>query len=235
MKGMGLVQAPDPRRMAFPMRPHLQEVTSGRALPDFGVLEHGRITDQDQTGTCVGQGLLGWENCYPRGRRHQQGIQTAFRWYDEATLIDPWPDNDLDRQAGTSTQAGAQVAVKWGLGKSYVWATTLEDARASIVSEVSAVAFGTYWYWSMDDTDPNGILTVDLNSGIAGGHLWLCIGVVEMFGKVYYLCQNSWGEGWGKDGLFLVSEEDMRKLLYSGGEAVIIVQTQVLPKYNIAA
>ena len=235
MKGMGLVQAPDPRRMAFPMRPHLQMVTRGQAVPEFNVLEHGRITNQGQTGTCVGNGFLAWENCYPRGRKFQQGIQTAFRWYDRATILDPWPDNDLDRQAGTSTQAGAQVAVEWGLGESYVWAITLEDARAAIAAEVSAVCFGTYWYWSMDDTDSDGILKVDLSSGIAGGHLWCAIGVVEMFGQVYYLCQNSWGEDWGKEGLFYVHEDDMRKLLYSGGEAVIIVQTKVLPRFNIAA
>jgi hypothetical protein len=217
------------------MRPELKKMTNGVALPEFNVLAHGRLLDQLLTGTCVGHTWLAWENCYPRGRRHQQGSNKALEWYDRATILDPWPDNDGDRQAGTSTQAGAQVALEWGLGKSYIWATTLEDARAAIVSEVSPVVFGTYWYWSMDETDSNGVITVDLRSGIAGGHEWLCFGVTMVGGVVYYVCQNSWGEGWGADGIFYVSENDMRKLLYSGGEACIVVQTDVLPRYNIAA
>lgn len=227
-KGMGLVQAPDPRRMRYPMGAHVKLGFTQSALEPFTVLEPGKRLDQGEDGTCVGHGWMAWENCTPRGRKRQQGHETALKWYDLATVKDPWPDNDYNRKAGTSTQAGAEVAIEWGLGTHYVWAESLQAIKDFIDAGLGPVVAGTYWYRSMFKPDPYGFVTVDLASGIAGGHEWLIFGTSELNGTIYH-CQNSWGEEWGDGGLFYVREPAMADLLYSGGEACAVVQTGVLP------
>lgn len=225
-KGMGLrPEIGDPRRMRYRMGDHVRAVLAGLALPEYRTLRHGDVLDQGEDGTCVGHAWVAWHNCKPTGFRHQQDHEKALQWYDAATLRDPWPDNDHDREAGTSTQAGVEVGIEWGLGESYVWAESVEAISAFIRAGSGAVVMGTYWYESMFDPDPDGFVTVDFSSGIAGGHEWVITGVQE-YG---YKCQNSWGEGWANEGMFYLRPEDLEKLIYRGGEACAIVQTGVLP------
>src|SRR5215203_1834857 len=149
-KGMGLrVEIGDPRRMLYRMGDHVRREIRGEALPEYRVLRHGDILDQGPDGTCVGHAWVAWENCKPTGYAVQQGHDVALQWYDLATTKDPWADNDYDRSAGTSTQAGVEVGIQWGLGKSFVWAESVEAINAFIRSGQAAVVMGTYWYESM--------------------------------------------------------------------------------------
>lgn len=227
-KGMGMILAPDPRRMRYRMGAYMEE--KAMDLPSEMVLENGMILDQGEDGTCVGHAWVAWENCRPRGAKIQQGHKVALEWYDLATTKDPWPDNDGDRSSGTSTQAGAEVALEWGLGLAYVWAETLEAVDAFICGEEGPVVMGTFWYRSMFRPDSEGYVTVDLASGRAGGHEWLLFGITEDdYGRLYH-AQNSWGKEWADGGIFYLREEDMMRLFYSGGEACAVVQTGVLPR-----
>jgi len=225
---MGFRFAPDPRQMRYRMGDYLVHTLNRRTAEEFTVLEHGKILDQGLDGTCVGHAWVAWENCKPRGAARQQGHGVALEWYDRATEIDPWPENDGDRSFGTSTTAGAQVAIEWELGAAYVWAESLDAIKAFINSKQGPVVVGTYWYNSMFDPDEDGFVTVNRASGIAGGHEWLIFGTSEENGVVYH-CQNSWGTGWGDEGIFYVREPAMADLIYGGGEACALVQTGILP------
>jgi hypothetical protein len=163
------------------------------------VLGHGDILDQGPDGTCVGHAWVAWHNCKPTGFLHQQGHEKALEWYDAATLKDPWPDNDWDRSAGTTTQAGVEVGIEWGLGESYVWAESIEAISAFIRAGAASVVVGTYWYESMFEPSSSGVVKVDLSSGIAGVHEYFVTGVHK---DGYFKLQISWGDEWADGGMF---------------------------------
>jgi hypothetical protein len=235
-EGLGLHIVPDMRRALYPMGAHVKKQVQGVALPDEQVWRHGKILDQGNTGTCVGHAWVSWENCEPRGQAVQQATKTAFKWYDEATQIDPWDDNDNDteRQFGTSTQAGVEIGIKWGLGQSYVWAERREAISAFVRSPKGVggpVVLGTNWYGSMFETDFKYFLHVDLRSGLEGGHEWMIFGVtLDEDGNDIYHCQQSWGEYWGDDGIFYLHGSDLDKLIMVGAESCTIIQTKALPR-----
>jgi hypothetical protein len=93
--------------------------------------------NQGSEGTCVGFSLSRMATLVNRTR------YKAVWLYDQATLADEWPGNDLDRSFGTSVRAGCEVlrtqghqrnraaAPDAGEGISaYRWATSVEEIHS---------------------------------------------------------------------------------------------------------
>lgn len=100
--------------------------------------------DQGSEGTCVGFSLSRMMTLMNR-RRY---VPTWL--YDQATLIDEWPSNDLVRDAGTSVRAGCEVLRMQGHERprhalpeltegidTYRWATSVDEIHQVLASPLS--------------------------------------------------------------------------------------------------
>lgn len=205
-KGLGLHHSVDMRDARHPMRPHLAGIT----LPTYKVWPIGQILDQGVEGSCVGHGWTAWHNAKPTGYLHQRDHEYAFDWYLRAQQIDEWPGTNYE---GTSVRAGARVGIERGLLSEYVWASGLDEIDTWLLGR-GPLVLGVNWWSSLDDPDTNGFVTVDTSSGIRGGHCLLAFGK-DLNGN--YPLQQSWGEGFGKEGVIYMKPEDMQRWISGGG------------------
>ena len=134
--------------------------------------------------------------------------------YEYAQTIDEWPGEDYD---GTSCLAAAKAFKHLGLTNGYRWCFGLDDVLRT-VSWYGPVTIGVSWYNSMFRTQPDGMLVVNEQSGLAGGHAVAIIGV--NVDKETVTISNSWGEDWGDRGRCYMTWADLDRLLRDWGEAV---------------
>ncbi len=207
-KGLGQFPSVDMRDGLYLMRPKLKTVD---VVPTYKVWEHGTILDQGYEGSCVGHGWLAWENCKPRGYPVQQDHTYAVAWYERAQELDEWPGTDY---AGTSVRAGAKVAQERGFLDNYVWASSLDEIDAWLLTQ-GPVVIGAKWLNSMDYYR-GGPLTVDIGSGVRGGHCFLLYGKGP---EGNYKFQNSWGYGYAEEGCFRLTSDSLQRLISIGGFA----------------
>jgi len=140
--------------------------------------------------------------------------------YEQAQRNDEWPGEDYDGTSGRGAMKSLQAR---GLIGEYHWITT-ESMLSKYVRAVSPVMVGTSWLTEMFTPTSDGYLQVQ--GGEEGGHEWLALWYEES--KARYVCQNSWGPDWGRDGLFYLHKEDMRILLEDlGGDAVTAVEVKI--------
>jgi hypothetical protein len=178
-------------------------------VPYYKVWKHGIILDQGEEGACVGFSWQAWENSKPIGYALQQGADAAFAWYNRAKQLDPWQGEDYE---GTSVLAGAKVAKERGGINSYLFANSFEELEVWLLSK-GPVVVGSDWFNSMDKVSYDGFVQVRPESGARGGHAYLLLGKNKAGNYVF---QNSWGEEYGKGGLFLMSEGNFYALVSSG-------------------
>jgi hypothetical protein len=83
---------------------------------------------------------------------------------------------------------------------------------------------GIPWMNSMFDAPASGLLTVDMSSGVAGGHL-ICVDEVitadapgNGTGELLVSGPNSWGTGWGNGGRWVMKASDWWKLRQQQGD-----------------
>lgn len=224
--GLGRRHAPDARDERFPMRlvlPPFQLAPGTRHYPP------GPVLDQGNTGTCVGHAWRGWLNGAPLMTTSGPGAMDIYR---ACVQIDEWADNDFEAtapesalQSGTSVRAGVKALQAKGHIASYVWAKTVEEVRAFLLSGRGTVVFGTDWYWGMFDPDKEGF--VHLKGGLAGGHAYKATGWSDT--KDAVRCQNSWGRTWGQGGRFWLKRADLQTLLDAAGECCAAVEQKVTP------
>ncbi len=219
--GLGRWPFHDPRDGKHLMRSVLAMDSRGIVVPAFKVWKHGDILDQGEEGACVGFGWTAWENCAPIGQAIQQGNQFAFNWYYRAKEVDPWPGTDYE---GTTVRAGARVAIEKGTMNSYLWAGSREEIDNWLLLK-GPIVIGSNWYRSMDDVDSDGFMRVDPGSGNRGGHCYLLLGIGQAGNYVF---QNSWGEGYAKEGIFRMTPQNFSNLV-SMGNAEFCTASQLAP------
>jgi hypothetical protein len=184
--------------------------------------------DQGPTSTCVGHGMCNFLRCAPV--RTTAGEEMAYRLYKKAVLLDPWKQNDIEAtypdaspklSSGTTVRAGAKAAASMGLLDTYVWAFSLQPTIEWLLTR-GPVVVGVNWYDSMFEPDAKGLVTISPGAQIEGGHCFLLRGANQT--KAQVLCTNSWGNGWGKKGDFLLSFKDLERLISEDGEVCTAIQ-----------
>lgn len=68
--------------------------------------------------------------------------------------------------------------------------------------DVAMMVYNDFWNYN------NGVYKSNPNSGEAGGHAIKMLGYGTDKGTDYWLCQNSWGKGWGEKGYFRAARGD---------------------------
>ena len=177
--------------------------------------------DQGREGACVGFGWAHELACYPAIVKGMDFTYARERIYWAAQRRDQWSGGAYPGASpfmeGTSVLAGAEVVHReLGLIGSYKWSLDLNDLILA-VGYMGPAVMGTDWYSGMFSTDSSGF--VHATGTVEGGHCWLARGV--SLRKQSFLCRNSWGANWGQGGDFLISFEDMSKLINSHGEACV--------------
>lgn len=201
-------------------------------------VEHQRtlpILDQRQVGKCTaecGLGTLGTAPYY--GADLMAAFARAFgsaddagtdRLYSAEETLDgdgPFPPQDN----GSTGLTLAKVLRAAGLISGWTQTFSLDDALKALTQ--FPLATGTLWYNSMFDPSPEGILTVNPASGIAGGHEYEVVGYDATRGLAKLA--NSWNTSWGINGFAFMQAEDWGGLLAKQGDVTIFTpNTQPAP------
>ena len=82
----------------------------------------------------------------------------------------------------------------------YAVPVTILDMQNALMA-FGPLVLGMTWYNSMFNPSPSGIITVDTSSGVAGGHAIFLEGWALINGGRYWILRNSWGSGWGLNGV----------------------------------
>jgi hypothetical protein len=185
------------------------------------------ILNQGQTGTCVGHGFEYRLRGAPFSHR-ATAVPDAFAIYDLATTLDPWPENDGDRQSGTSVLAGVKALQVLGYaGEHFDWIYDADTAAKWLAGKDAAGRFvggtlviGIPWYASMFTPDAEGFVKPEPGSPLVGGH---CLELDEaQVERGFFEWPNSWGTDWGLGGRGRMSFETLDRLLKEDGDAVIV-------------
>jgi C1A family cysteine protease len=83
------------------------------------------------------------------------------------------------------------------------------DTFKAVLSGGKYICFGFTVYESFESqaVAESGIVPLPRRGErVLGGHEVVAVGYLILDGKLYFICQNSWGTGWGKSGFFLMPE-----------------------------
>ena len=122
-------------------------------------------------------------------------------------------DGEPEQEDGTWVRSAAKDMVKLSRMDEYYFASNVDEI-ASWLRAYGPVIVGMDWYEDMFEPDSKGY--VHVGGQLAGGHCWLILGQAS---NGDFICQNSWGKGWGLGGRFMVMYDDMAELLSEDGEA----------------
>ncbi|WP_250280798.1 C1 family peptidase [Frankia sp. CiP1_Cm_nod2] len=175
------------------------------------------ILDQGELGSCTGNagtGALGTEPFYsavgsralPAAGNGKALEDFAVTLYKDATVVDGYPGTYPPDDTGSSGLAICKVLKSRGTIKGYRFARTAYGLLQLL--QHGPVLQGMPWYAAFFHPDAAGFIDADpkwRSSGVAGGHEVEAIGVDldtrNVFDSVIVYA-NSWGTGWGDNGLF---------------------------------
>lgn len=195
------------------------------------------ILDQQNSGACTGNAGTYDLGCSSTIGPGLTGVTIAGKTYpldetfardmlySQATQIDPFPGayipgDPSSEDTGSDGLSVAKVLKSWSLIDSYSHAFDVNALYAAL--QAGPVMLGIPWMNSMFDPGPNGLLTVDEKSGIAGGHELLATHLMlDASGKPARLRgPNSWGEQWGDGGYWEMKVADGGWLLSQQGDVI---------------
>lgn len=173
--------------------------------------------DQGAEGACVGFAWAGELASTPV--KYMVDNQFARGLYGKAQAEDRAMGNNWPE--GASILAGAKAAKNAGLISRYHWAFGIEQVIDTIVAK-GPVVLGIWWYDSMYETYENG--KVKVSGQRVGGHAIMAHGYWPNhpgFGEDVIMWTNSWGTGYGRNGIGAIRVTDLDKLLQDNGEACV--------------
>lgn len=205
----------------------------------------GPTLDQGQDGACTGFSITHAMEGTPF-KVSKLSDATAKDWYFDNQKNDDIPGGAYPgaspKSEGSTVLGSMKTLLQLKLITQYRWigagSGKLMDDLHDTLKYVGPVNVGTDWFNSMFDPQPNGLLTVDASSGVAGGHAY-CLhdwvakklpGTTKT--KQYVLMQQSWGVSWGvprtrggQGGFAYIAVEDMEGLLTNDGEGAVPIRT----------
>jgi hypothetical protein len=214
----------DPESKKYPVGPSIRRSVRRRNK----TWTIGPILNQGREGACVGFGWTAEALSTPIKvqLRHvaadvpREPNQFAQFIYKDAQKDDEWAGENYE---GTSVLAGAKAMKRVGLLREYRWSFDINDIIDSVLAK-GPVVFGSNWYDDMYDTEEDGVMQV--SGDLVGGHCYAFVGYrvkpAQLNGEEDALVvQNSWGTGWGNNGLGLMRVSDAARLLEEWGEACV--------------
>lgn len=202
----------DERSLAFRVTPPATGVvtrTWDRKLPAF---------DQKSLGSCTGNAAAGLTVTEPFATVKKVTETTAISIYKSATKLDDISGSYPPDDTGSTVLAAMKALVKRKSAKSYHWCIGLQDVLTTL-SHMGPISVGFSWYEGFDHPDSQG--RVKLSGQTRGGHSFEILGVDAEAKTVTGI--NSWGSGWGVNGRFSFSWDDLDRLLHEQGEAATIL------------
>ncbi|MFF7411673.1 C1 family peptidase [Streptomyces lydicus] len=215
----------DPRSRAFALSEDLLPSTYTSATHTVRI----PVLDQGDLGSCTGnaaEALVGSDPLYgaipaavavrPTGDAAADEVQ-AVALYSAATRLDGIQGVYPPTDTGSTGLAVAKAAQKAGLISGYQHALSLDAALKALSS--APLIVGVNWYEGFDTPDSKGL--VEVSGSVRGGHEFLLYGMDAK--KKVVLARNSWGTGWGANGGFSFSFDDLGRLLDEDGDATLFV------------
>lgn len=214
----------DERRSLWPFPDEIPKVTN----PWIKSWESKWTSDQGREGACVGHGLTTDAVASPYPGYHtlttEQVNTFAHLMYKWFQTMDPWSGEDYE---GTSVDAGFKGMRQLGWIKEWRWLETVDRIRDAVL-QVGPVVLGVDWTENMYETRPSGL--VEIGGTKVGGHCITIIGYhpgMRIAGEDWnaryevFKWKNSWGTGYGKNGVGYITRNDLATLMAAGGEAAI--------------
>jgi hypothetical protein len=215
----------DPRSREFGAR--ARGVIPGRLPLQPVRLPVGPIFDQGREGACFGMAAAAAVNVMRLTRNRDADpselltATDAVELYHAAQRLDEFPGEDY---SGTSVTGGMRALVAAGVGVGgYVWDFGTADIAQTLLAG-RPVIVGIPWASGMYDTGPRGkVIVTGTDEGL--GHV-LCLVGLELTGPngepgVHFTWQNSWGTGYGDEGLGHIAHADLAERLHGWGEAAV--------------
>jgi hypothetical protein len=162
----------DSRSRAYAVQPGTVAVRSVRHTAHIGIL------DQGQVGACTGFSATSCAYHEPYATltskpwKYAPTAAGALAWYHENTVEDGFAGTYLPDDTGSDGLTASKVAREAGISTGYQPALDLDSSLAALMTAPGIT--GIPWYQSMFDVDSSGLVTVDVRSGLAGGHE-LCV------------------------------------------------------------
>lgn len=214
----------DSRSKLYAVQPTQTPVTSIRHEQFIGIL------DQGQVGACTGNAA---DSCAYHSPfvadghtpwKYSPDETGALAWYHDNTANDSYPgtytpgDPSSD-DTGSDGLTASKMAVAAGVASGYRAALDLDSSLQALMKAPGIT--GIPWYNSMFTAGPGGLLTVDMKSGLAGGHE-LCVDEIvtgdQAAGKTLVGGPNSWGASWGAQGRWYMTADDWWALRKQQGD-----------------
>jgi len=216
-RGLGRHVLHDTRSLEYDAADLVAQVTTERTTYHQ---RYGEIFDQGDVGACTGMAALGLMNTEPFVGSKLFTTEDALAFYSRETVLDDrqipgrYPPEDT---GSTGLWSMKQLRAD-GLIPGYRWAFSLATVKRLL--QVSPVSLGIPWFNSMfASVDRHGFLSVNAESGLAGGHQIEATGVD--FERQAVEITNIWGEGWGVRGRAYVRFSDLEQLLKLHGDVSV--------------
>lgn len=219
----------DPRSLAY-----AHGVLPASAIKSVSWTRRIPILDQGDLGSCTGNAFTGVLGTDSAGRTaattvtvtaDSKGIFTAgtcaldesfaLKAYELNTRLDSVRGQYPPDDTGSSGIACGKTGQQLGLLTGYTHAFSIDALKSAL--QTGAVMIGIVWLNSMFDPKSDGAITVDKNSGVAGGHEL----VVSGWDGSRFRLDNSWGTSWGDAGSGWIAETDMQWLLAQDGDVTV--------------
>jgi hypothetical protein len=188
------------------------------------------ILNQQQEGACTGFGLAAVINLLNQDRG-QKTLVSARMLYEMARRHDEWPGEDyagsscrgaikgwynmgvcrdskwkyIQNKPGSLTVKKAKDARKNTIGAYYRVQPRISDIHAAL-NEAGAVFCSARTHSGWQQPDPASHI-IPIIADTAGGHAFALVG----YNSKGFWIQNSWGRGWGKNGIAIWKYEDWHK------------------------
>lgn len=153
----------------------------------------------------------------------------ATDWYRETTRNDEFDGEWEPTDTGSSGTSASKTAVRRGYAKGFNHAFRFDDTLAMLAKR--AIGIGAWWYNSFDQPDHTGLVQLTSTSRRRGGHEFVLDELDVEHEQVW--AQNSWGNGFGIEGRFRFSFDDLERLLNEDGDSVqLIPLDELTPEPN---